>query len=237
MASFESWRLLLQLGHTVLYGGLGIGKLQFLIKKKINFFFSCNFFSILVIKALDPDWIRIRIRKKWIRIRNTVFHCPTAGAVQLSHAKMFLTCYPTCGSFSAFSLFFLLKCYLSCLLELFNFLLLSDSLPNCSTFSLYIVQMQQDLPELFQSRLFSFLMLFSSPLECSKIVQLALSLDCSNAVRPAKTVPNSLLALDCFFLCFSAHLRMFKNCSALFCLLTVQMLSDLPERFQTHSWL
>jgi hypothetical protein len=44
----------------ILYEGLGIGKLQFLIKKKI--FFSCNFFHFLVIKALDPDWIRIRIR-------------------------------------------------------------------------------------------------------------------------------------------------------------------------------
>ncbi len=30
--------------------------------KKIKFFFSCNFFQLLVIKALDPDWIRIRIR-------------------------------------------------------------------------------------------------------------------------------------------------------------------------------
>jgi hypothetical protein len=29
--------------------------------KKIKFFFSCNFFQFLVIKALDPDWIRIRI--------------------------------------------------------------------------------------------------------------------------------------------------------------------------------
>jgi hypothetical protein len=47
----------------ILYGGLGIGKLQFFIKK-IKFFFSCNFFiKFLVIKALDPDWIRI-----WIRI-------------------------------------------------------------------------------------------------------------------------------------------------------------------------
>jgi hypothetical protein len=35
----------------ILYGGVGIGKLQFLIKKK----------KILVIKALDPYWIRIRI--------------------------------------------------------------------------------------------------------------------------------------------------------------------------------
>jgi hypothetical protein len=28
------------------YGGLGIDKLQFLIKKNFTFFFSCNFFSI-----------------------------------------------------------------------------------------------------------------------------------------------------------------------------------------------
>jgi hypothetical protein len=39
----------------ILYGGLGIGKLQFLVKKKYNFF------QFLVIKALDPDWIRVRI--------------------------------------------------------------------------------------------------------------------------------------------------------------------------------
>ncbi len=46
----------------ILYGGLGIGKLQFLIKKKFKFFFfSCSFFQFLVIKGLDPDWIRIRI--------------------------------------------------------------------------------------------------------------------------------------------------------------------------------
>jgi hypothetical protein len=44
----------------VLYGGLGIGKLQFLIKN--CFFFSAViFFQFLVNKALDPDWIRIRI--------------------------------------------------------------------------------------------------------------------------------------------------------------------------------
>jgi hypothetical protein len=43
-------------------GGLGIDKLQFSIKKKFNFFFSSIFFQFLVIKALDPDWIRIRIR-------------------------------------------------------------------------------------------------------------------------------------------------------------------------------
>jgi hypothetical protein len=46
----------------ILYGGLGIGKLQFLIKIKIKKIFCCNFFQFLVIKALDPDWIRIRIR-------------------------------------------------------------------------------------------------------------------------------------------------------------------------------
>jgi hypothetical protein len=45
----------------ILYGGLGIGKLQFLIKKNKKINFSCNFFQFLVIKALDPDWIRIRI--------------------------------------------------------------------------------------------------------------------------------------------------------------------------------
>jgi hypothetical protein len=46
----------------VLYGGLGIGKLQF--DKKNLIFFSCNFFQFLVIKALDPDWIRIGIHPK-----------------------------------------------------------------------------------------------------------------------------------------------------------------------------
>jgi hypothetical protein len=45
----------------ILYGGLGIGKLQFLIKKKLNFFSAVIFFQFLVIKALDPDWILIRI--------------------------------------------------------------------------------------------------------------------------------------------------------------------------------
>jgi hypothetical protein len=45
----------------ILYGGLGIGKLQFLIIKKLKKIFSCKFFQFLVIKALDPDWIRIRI--------------------------------------------------------------------------------------------------------------------------------------------------------------------------------
>jgi hypothetical protein len=39
----------------ILYGGLGIGKLQFLIKKKLLFFSAVIFFQILTIKALDPD--------------------------------------------------------------------------------------------------------------------------------------------------------------------------------------
>jgi hypothetical protein len=41
----------------VRYGGLGISKLQFLIKN-IIFFSAVNFFQVLVIKTLDPDWIR-----------------------------------------------------------------------------------------------------------------------------------------------------------------------------------
>ncbi len=53
----------------VLYEGLGIDNLQFLIQKILNFF--------LVIKALDPDWIRIGIQPKMLdldpdkMIRNT----------------------------------------------------------------------------------------------------------------------------------------------------------------------
>jgi hypothetical protein len=39
----------------VLYGGLGIDKLQFLIKKLFNFFSAINFLQFLVIKTLDPD--------------------------------------------------------------------------------------------------------------------------------------------------------------------------------------
>ncbi len=35
--------------------------MQFLIKIKYKKIFSCNFFQFLVIKALDPYWIRIRI--------------------------------------------------------------------------------------------------------------------------------------------------------------------------------
>jgi len=43
----------------VLYGGLGIGKLKFLIQ--IIIFPAVNFFHFLVIKILDPNSIRIRI--------------------------------------------------------------------------------------------------------------------------------------------------------------------------------
>jgi hypothetical protein len=39
----------------ILYGGLGIVKLQILIKKIF-------FLQFLVIKALDPDWIRIGLQ-------------------------------------------------------------------------------------------------------------------------------------------------------------------------------
>ncbi len=45
----------------IIYGGLEIGKLQFLIKKNLIFFSAVIFLQLLVIKALDPDWIRIRI--------------------------------------------------------------------------------------------------------------------------------------------------------------------------------
>jgi hypothetical protein len=43
----------------VLYGGLGIGKLQFLVKKSIKFFFSSKFSQIFGYQnresGLDPD--------------------------------------------------------------------------------------------------------------------------------------------------------------------------------------
>ena len=54
-ASSVTWTM------DILYRGLGIGKLQFLIKKKLIFFSAEIFFQFLVISALDPDWIRIRI--------------------------------------------------------------------------------------------------------------------------------------------------------------------------------
>ncbi len=39
----------------VLYGGLGISKFEFLIKKNKNLISSCTFFSILDHQTLDPD--------------------------------------------------------------------------------------------------------------------------------------------------------------------------------------
>ncbi len=68
----------------ILYGGLGTGKLQFLLKKNFNKFSAVIFFQFLVMKSwiriesgsglvvILRCWIRIRIRKKWIRIRNPV---------------------------------------------------------------------------------------------------------------------------------------------------------------------
>ncbi len=55
------WPLLRAEGFfCTLDGGLGIGKLQFLSKKNLIFFSAVIFFQFLLIKALDPDWIRIR---------------------------------------------------------------------------------------------------------------------------------------------------------------------------------
>ncbi len=62
----------------ILYGGCGIGKLQFLIKKNKKNFPAVIFFQFLVIKPLDPDWIRIGLQpqtldpdpEKLIRIHN-----------------------------------------------------------------------------------------------------------------------------------------------------------------------
>ena len=84
----------------ILYGGLGIGKLQFLIKKKFNFFFQLlfffNFWSLkpwirigsgsVSGSVLTSIWIHwIRIRKKWIRIRNTVSQRHISRSVSKSH--------------------------------------------------------------------------------------------------------------------------------------------------------
>jgi hypothetical protein len=56
----------------ILYGGLGIGKLHFLKKKKIIFFSAVIFLKFLAIIALDPDpdsdpyCIRIDIQPKML---------------------------------------------------------------------------------------------------------------------------------------------------------------------------
>jgi hypothetical protein len=48
----------------ILHGGLEIGKFKIVLfdKKKLIFFSAVNFFQFLVIKPLDPVWIRIRIK-------------------------------------------------------------------------------------------------------------------------------------------------------------------------------
>ncbi len=88
MFSFESWRLLLFCNLDVLCGGLGIG----------IFFFSCKFVSIVghqnpririgsgSVFSLKG---RIRIRIKWIRIRNPVWCCgilnnPVVGIINVN---------------------------------------------------------------------------------------------------------------------------------------------------------
>ncbi len=53
----------------VLYGGLGISKMQFLIKTIKIKFSSCTFFSILGYQTLDPD---PQLEKCWIRIRSRI---------------------------------------------------------------------------------------------------------------------------------------------------------------------
>ncbi len=69
----QNWPLLKDEDFTcsldVLYGGLGISELKFLIKN-FNFFSPVKVFQFFVIKPLNPDRIRIRICQIcWIRIR------------------------------------------------------------------------------------------------------------------------------------------------------------------------
>jgi hypothetical protein len=47
----------------VLYGGLGISTCSFLFlsQKKLDFFSAVQFYHFLVLKTLDPYWMRIRI--------------------------------------------------------------------------------------------------------------------------------------------------------------------------------
>ncbi len=60
--SFVSWRLLLYSILDVLYGGLGIGKLQFLIQT--NYIFSsCKFFPIF---GQQNPWIRIGVQPEML---------------------------------------------------------------------------------------------------------------------------------------------------------------------------
>ncbi len=46
----------------VLYWGLGISKLQFSIKKILNICLAVNFFQVLIIKSLDPDWTKTKTK-------------------------------------------------------------------------------------------------------------------------------------------------------------------------------
>ncbi len=54
LRNFKFWSNGFSCGLDVLYGGLGISKLQFW-SKNINYFPSINFFKILVMKTLDLD--------------------------------------------------------------------------------------------------------------------------------------------------------------------------------------
>ncbi len=54
----------------VLYGGLGITKLQFFLSKNIQFFSALYFFNFWSSKSWIQNWIRIRNQENsWIRIR------------------------------------------------------------------------------------------------------------------------------------------------------------------------
>jgi hypothetical protein len=71
---YDLWSLLRAEGFSctldVLYGCQGISKLQFLIKKVLNFFPPVNVFQCLDIK-IPRIWIRIDL-KCWIRIRTRI---------------------------------------------------------------------------------------------------------------------------------------------------------------------
>ncbi len=69
----KRFRTMRSIFSKVLYGGLEISRLKFSIKKDIYKKFHLFFFLyFLVIKTLDPDWIRIHF-KCWIRI-TTLLH-------------------------------------------------------------------------------------------------------------------------------------------------------------------
>ena len=86
MFSFEGFSCSL----GVLYGGLGISKLQFLIKKIEITFPAKHFFSILGHQTLDPNpdpqlekcWIRIQFPIKSMRIRNPACREPVPALLR-----------------------------------------------------------------------------------------------------------------------------------------------------------